>query len=202
MPGTSNILELDPDGDYNSLRSLPNDEIVKRWKDSPTRQVSEALMGLNGAMWPKEGEDAKPGFVVAGTGVEALREARAVLANGLAPSNLFPAGSELTAVFFAYCREGALQLMSVRMRGNQIVIEYRAVALLTKSLVDDLALIPLGKLRTGNYRVEMQQLPPGREQYDRSYAADATDVTPQDMQLAQRFVCHSFSFDVSDTSGQ
>jgi hypothetical protein len=199
MPGTKNIIELDPDGDYNGLTSLPGDERIKRWKNSLLRQISEALTPDVSPDWPREGQQSGPGFVVAGNGIVSLREANAVMFDKKKPRTSFSASTEVTAVFFSYMGGGPLQIMHVTRDGSNIVVAYRFIMPLNKGPVLDFALIPLGRLMPGKYQVEIRQLPMGQEMLDRTYGAYNADERQRSRAKVSglRFVCHSFSFDVT-----
>jgi hypothetical protein len=199
MPGTKNILELDPDGDYNSLTLLPPDEIVQRWNGSLLRQITEALStDTAGSDWPKEGQSAKPGFAVIGTGVDALREAIDVMVKHKPVRDSFPKGLPVSLVFFSYAVGAHFDIQSVDRVGNSAEIQYRLVVPRERLFYVDFALIPIGALPPDDYRVRVVRLPSERELPDRKRVpTNGNDWTKKhDKELSERFVCKSFNFSI------
>ena len=198
MPGTKNILELDPDGDSNSLALLPDDVRIKRWKSSLMRQIGDALMGDTSPDWPREGQTARPGFAVRGTGVDALHEAYDVLVEHKAARTSFRASDPISIIFFSYVTGSLVDVLSVVRRDTTIELRYRFVGPLDKRNALQIALIPLGECPPNNYQVSIIQLPPGQELMDGTrVTVKREDWSESAKKAGERFVCHSFSFDVT-----
>ncbi|MGL4513733.1 MAG: hypothetical protein ACRCT8_11640 [Lacipirellulaceae bacterium] len=133
---------------------------------------------------------APPGFVVRGTGLEALIEAHRLLPPGQAPPSAFRAGEPLSIVFSSRTFFHYVHLDRVTRKDTVFTVEYRFVPHETRErLTPHLALIPTGPLQPGEYRVEMKGLP-----LDPSWAA--AGFTPVSPQVARSVVCSSFCFQV------
>jgi hypothetical protein len=199
QPGTKDILELDQGGDERSLLKLPKDEIERRWKESPTRQIAESLSAdTPGSDWPKEGEKAKPGFAVRGTGVDALKEACEVLVKHKAVNDSFPQASPLSLVFFSYEMGGYAELLAVKRSGNVIEMRYRLTGEPGKGLAVGFELVPIGPLPSGEYQVSMIRMPSAVE-FPRGTRIPVPENEARkkwDSELAERFVCKPFKFSV------
>jgi hypothetical protein len=104
----------------------------------------------------RQGEVAGPGFAVAGRDLAALRGAHAVLVEGKKPQESFSPNDEISLVFFVYGFTGHyVHLQKVERRGNRVELQYGGERYFEKHRSPRLALIPLGKLANGKYRVEM-----------------------------------------------
>lgn len=133
-------------------------------------------------------DKAKPGFAVEGTGPDALREAHAVFVKDKKPRDTFSGRDEVSVVFFAYETRPYVHLQKVELQGNNINVYYQFVYHETEEVTRYIALIPLGKLPAGKYRVNINRSP--KEKYGGSQ--------PLSDEIAARIVCRSFSFTVSD----
>jgi hypothetical protein len=128
------------------------------------------------------------GFAVLGTGKEALRAARAVIADGKQPSESFPAGSDISLVFFSYKFGSYVHLKKVIRRDHDITIEYVFVPHATKEMSEHFALIPLLNCPEGRIRVEVEQMPSDVLQIQNS------ELRHVDPEIFRKVVCKSFSF--------
>jgi len=153
MPGTRDVRELEPDHYGDSLKGLSSTEQVQKQKDSLTYQIDAA------AELAKLGKPAAPGFVVSGIGAEALREAHAVLVKGQKPRESFPANSKLSIVFFSRAFEYYVHLDKVERRTSTITIRYFFVPHHTQVMTAHFALIPLGEVPPGEWKVETVRSP-------------------------------------------
>jgi len=167
MPGTRDAHELDQDG-------------------SIFMQIRKSLWSF-----PKKGEEAQRGFAVLGNGPEALREVFAVLVEKKESQDVFPTGSEISVMFFAYQSTLYVHLSSVHRQGNTIEVHYRFIPHETEDMSEHFALIPLGELSSGTYHVKMIQAP-----MDRTYVGDEFQRITEER--ASRIVCHSFDFSVAE----
>lgn len=114
------------------------------------------------------------GFAVSGTGEEALRNA---ISTPLAtPSNTIPAG-EVTLVFYALEVPGSIRILRAARLGNHVEIAYRQELSDVFVSSNVFALIPLGKLPPGEYRVSI--------------------TSEKHVRLADQRVCRPFLFTVN-----
>lgn len=184
MSGTHDIRELEPEKFGERTRSLPSEEQAKLFEESKFLQFQVAL---NKSL-PSKGNFAPPGFVVLGTGREALDGACDVFVSGQRPSESFPNDSNVTLIFFSYRCGQYVRLDGVERRGKTIEVKYRFVSS-NSDFTGHLALIPLGKLPVGKYRAEIIQLPGGKDS-----TGHITGGLPSTQ--AAQFVCQPFSFSI------
>jgi hypothetical protein len=197
MPGTRDIRDLEPEQRQVNLRQLPPDEQLKVKSKSLWGPIALSLTETS-MSWPREGQRAKAGFAVLGSGLDALHDAYDVLAGGADPQRSFTPNDEISIVFFSYECGSLVEIQSVERHGNNIEIHYRLVRPINKILAAHLALIPLGQLPAGEYRVETIQSPMGQQQLDGSYTSLKPDprYVKHDADLGRRFVSGPFSFKV------
>lgn len=167
MPGTRDIRKLD-------------------WKQI---QWKELLTGPQGVLQLMGKERAEPGFVVAGTGQAALVAAHKKSADDpTKPPKSLPHGSECSIVFFTHAFPPSIALDKVERKGKLFEVRYYYDASGLTSFSTHIALIPAGKLETGNYRVKMIEVP--------------TDVTPQlaasEREAVSKVVSQSFTFRIEE----
>jgi hypothetical protein len=148
MPGTRDVRDLE--GKLN-VKELSADALVRSSKVLRIRQLL--------AKRRPDGEIAGSAFVVEGTGKDALAKAAGVFAQESQTVDKFPTQTELTLVFFSHLCGQYLWIDSVDRTNDRITIKYRFVSHHTRDATAHFALIPLGQLAAGTYRVEMQQLP-------------------------------------------
>lgn len=141
MPETRDVREL---------------ELDAKEPDKATPLTSGILTTLT---YNKPGQTAKPAFVVAGTGIDALREAAAVLVDGKKPRASFPASSDVSIVFFSNAFGYYVHVRKVEQEPGKIVVTYRFAPHRTKEMTNHFALIPLGKLPPGKVKVEFVRAP-------------------------------------------
>jgi len=169
MPETRDIKSLDWEqlrNPYRPLSSGPIDMLIRIGKDR-----------------------AEPGFVVAGTGQDALIAAYKKLPVGEVPSNSIPFGKEVSIVYFSHVYPSYIVLHRVERRGNVIDVRYRFDAY-SSGYSGHTALIPLGKLPTGEYHVNMIEAP--TKKYQGLPASSLVEVHLR--------VCQSFAFAVEESS--
>ena len=137
--------------------------------------------------FPSEGKNLGNGFATRGTGREALRSAYSVLTEKNKPRETFPQGSSIFAVFFTTEVTAYVHLHHVERKGNVINIRYRFVPHETEDTSRHVALIPLGKLPPGEYRVNVSQA-----SIEQAYVKGFWPMSNEEG--ARRIVCNSFSF--------
>lgn len=170
MPGTKSIYELEP-GIYGDNRSA--EEQIELRKKSLIPKAFGDLSLL------KPASQAGPGRAVAGVGLQALQDAVKRKDEPL------PEG-EVSLLYFSHQSGDSINLHEVTREGEQITVRYRVVPRETQSLTAEFALIPLGKLSKGEYRVEIVQIPMEQRYLDAGFRG--RDVS--------RIVCKAFSFTV------
>jgi hypothetical protein len=164
-----------------------------------TREVTELEAGnaagllfeqIGGALkFIPKGQTVAKGFAVAGTDKEALRNAHAVLVNSKKLQQSFPAVNDFWLVFFSHSFGQYVHLDNVERSGTKIRVSYRFVPHETKQMSAHFAMIPLGKLSPGKYRVDIVRLP-----LEQKYVAQGFKAI--DRQWEARVVCQPFSFTV------
>ena len=173
MPGTRNVRAIESQKQPGQV-----------WKLEQSPLYVQIFRSLH--QFPKEGEKVGPAFVVEGTGKVALSNAHAIFTKQAAPESSFPPDTDLTLVFYSFIFGRYVWIESVEQAENLITVNYRFVSHMTAESTTHFALIPLGKLPNGKFRVEIKQLPP-------------KSVHGQTVSLVSdpsRFVCDSFSFRV------
>jgi hypothetical protein len=158
MPGTKSIHELDP-------------QIVKEAREFATHKQRASMLEVLAHKLKDKSlvyrffsklkalpEDKRPskGFVVSGTGLVALRNA--VTRLGETSGALLE--GEVTLVFFTREAGVPVHLKKVSRCGNKIDIRYVLGSHDVDVRTDQIAMIPLGKLASGTYEVDIQIAPP------------------------------------------
>ena len=177
MPGTKDVRKLEPAG------AGSGDPQSKSFIPSLIQEIAEAIK-YPAAKGPDEG------FVVAGSDKSALQAARDVLTGKTKRQAALPADSEVSIVFFSYVCGDYVHLESVKEFKNVIEIRYRFVNHMTRDVTQHFAIIPLGKLKLGEYRVDIVR--------DRTGEKPMESPAGSGQDLASRFVCKSFEFSVKD----
>lgn len=171
MPGTRDIHELEK-------AALPAKQAA-----SLDNQIGDALQFL-----PK-GKTTAKGFAVVGTEKEAVTKALAALVNKQQPRQTFLADAQVFVFFYSHSFGQYVHLDNVERRDKTVKIAYRFVPHATKQLTAHYALIPLGKLPVGKYRVDIVRLPLEQKYIDQGFK-------PVDSQWDNRVVCEPFSFEI------
>ncbi len=166
MPGTKKLGELTKEDPRLSkvLQSL--------WKPVP------------------KGDTAGPAFVVQGVGLEALKNSYKVLVDKKKPKETFDANREISIVFFSHSDNWYIHLNKVERNGTKITINYKIISHESQETTEHLALIPLGKLPSGKYQVEMN--------YTQQKESGAPLSKPLEDEIVERIVSGSFTFIVGE----
>lgn len=184
MPGTRDVRDLEPDKFGPQIRKLSTAEQLKKSEKSLASQILSKLEFI------KPGQKADQGFAVTGIRADALREAAAVLSRKKKPQTSFPANSELSVVFFSHLSGYYVHLDKVEKQPGLVVISYQFVPHETRNLTKHFALIPLGRLPSGNVSVDIKRLPMQKKFIDAGFQeAD---------RLAESQVAQSFRFTVTE----
>jgi len=184
MPGTRPMQDGQRDGKYVAAEGELLDEIRRAL-------VRERVEGTSPIQW----KDAKLGFAVLGMGMDALREAHAVLVKKQEPRKSFPAGTEITLVFFSNQFGPYVHIHRVERQDRGVEIRYRFVLHQIDVVTEHLALIPLGKPSVGRVQVEIIQSPMEQKYVDGGGKPISCDQ-------ARPVVCKSFSFELVDENAK
>lgn len=171
MPGTRDVHELEKVA------------LSAKQAASFDNQIGDALEFL-----PK-GKSTTKGFVVVGTEKEALSKALAALTKKQQPCQTFSANAQVFAFFFSHSFGQYVHLDIVERRGKTIKIAYRFVPHETKQLTAHYALIPLGKLPIGKYRVDIVRLPLEEKSVEQGFKSAESE-------WEGRVVCQPFTFEI------
>jgi hypothetical protein len=130
MPGTKNI-----------------DELHKQWRP-------EDIARLQRNPAPNE-ETVRPTFAVQGTGFEALRNSYEVLVKKKEPKRSFDENTDISIIFFSRDDNWYVHLQSVEVKNKIITLNCNMVTHETQETTKHFALIPVGKLLSGEYQIEV-----------------------------------------------
>jgi hypothetical protein len=172
MPGTRDIEKSVPQADFRRLEEV--------FKLSYIRAYRREFKNIS-----------RPGFAVAGSGVSALRAALAIFEKGVKPSSKFSSEDEVTLVFFSEPPRGnQVRILKIKQHDRHFEIQYRLDPDFVRNSIQTFALIPIGNLRIGEYRVEMRQLPREEKYVKLGYGS-------LDEEWSRNFLCKPFSFTVT-----
>lgn len=149
-------------------------------------QIRGALSTL-----PEKGSKAKPSFIVAGDDVAALKAAKEVLADGKPPRTSFRSDEELHVLFSSRLCYAYVHLDSVQRFKSNIEIRDSFVPHEESVMTEHFALIPLGRLPRGKYRIDIIRSPVSPELI-------AQGFVPTSDSVADSTVCKSSEFEVTD----
>jgi hypothetical protein len=182
---------LEPELEAKQWEALSDQQRIEARKQAVWEPIVESLLAKSAAVRRKS-EEAGPGFAVAGSGLEALRNVHAILVKGDERLQVFSTNQAISILFFSHTASGnRVHVRHVERTNREIMIQFRLMPYFEKNLSLSLALIPIGKLPAGEYRVEMVQLPVERKYVEMG-------IKPLDKNWAKMFVCKSFSFSVKD----
>jgi hypothetical protein len=167
MPGTHDIQTLKP--------AMPKD-LVDLIQQSLGRTTSDS--------------HAKSGFVVQGDDKEALQTTYDVIVSGAAPKK--PQVNQKTwIVFFSRDSGQYVHLRDVQRQDKQFTVRYRFVPHDSKEMTRHFALIPLGNLPAGSYRVSIAKSPMEQRYVDAKFQ-------PVPESFVSKIVCKPFEFVVTE----
>jgi hypothetical protein len=96
---------------------------------------------------------------VEGEDREALRNAHAVLVGKQQRPTSLSKNSSVSIAFFSLSSSYYISITDVQIQGEGIRIKYEYIPRITANMPSLFALIPLGKLSSGHYRVEIEHEP-------------------------------------------
>jgi hypothetical protein len=188
MPGTRDIRELEPELDPKRWETLPYEKRLELRQNALWEPIETSL--IESSIRPRADQSARTGFAVAGTGIEALRKAHAVLVQGEKPRTSLSTNEDLLLIFFSFPSDGyRVHLHQVNRRDDEIELQYQLEPYAERVLSISFALIPIGILPVGEYNVEMTQIPTKQEFVALGYKRIDENWTRQ-------FLCKRFSFRV------
>jgi hypothetical protein len=174
MPHTRDISELDA---KLNRANLTNQQLRKQ---SLVEGIRHTLRDR-----APEGQSCGPGFVVVGTDKEALKNAHAVfIERKRDPERWLPPDTYLSLVFYAHLTGRYIWISSIEREGNVFMVKYGAVAHSTANATNHFALIPIGKLPEGTYKVKFKETP--------TLKPNGEPAPP--LRESRRFISDSFSF--------
>jgi hypothetical protein len=180
MPHTIDIRALEPDCFGDVLKGASSAEQIRLQERSLSNRSLSKLGNRNES-------PIESAFAVRGKGLDALKHAHAVLAMNEKPVNTFHAQDDISIVFFSRMYGASVHLQRVIQDGPRVEIKYRFVPHLDAYLSNNLAIIPLQKLPTGEIDVAITKLPLDKKAID----IGASEVTDEQ---AARIVCKPFKF--------
>ncbi len=144
-------------------------------------------------------DDALPGFMLESPpSTYVLRTignqmARHVLHGGqqIEPDDSFPVDKEMTLIFFSHPLSYYIQLKEVVREGTKITVTYQPIPHFSAESTVHFALIPLGKLPVGEYRVFFKEARMDQEFFKAGF------IPPTSLQR-QKQICHPFFFTIWD----
>lgn len=141
-----------------NIKKYSSPEAIKQQrekaKQSLVLQIEKALRELPLAS-PKV--TPGPGFVVRGTGREALPGIVDVLVEGNKPNDKFSSKDELSLIFFSHPAYPGVGIESVEIKETSINVTFFLTTHSSPTVDPTLYLIPLGKLPPGTYDVGMNR---------------------------------------------
>ncbi len=191
-PGLSeSAIEIPLDQIWASHRWNARDTRSLDWKRFENQPLS---IGALGALWQLNKDRAEPGFVVPGIGQEALIAAHKNLPEGEKPTNVLPVGTDFSIVYFSHPNDST-SFGRVERRGNLIeIVCYHYMPSGSGIPPSQLALVPLGKLSVGEYRVNViERLPRIQPELPTPCLLPAIYLVEAHLR-----VCQSFSFSIVD----
>lgn len=177
----SDVWALDSPG-TRYLRALGGDPVATE------KKVDEIRKHL---IISKERPIASSGFVVKGTKLKALDNLRRVIATKEKAEQQVSAGGECWAVMFARSSNFYVYLVEVQKRKNLFTVKYRFISHAAREMAEQVALIPLGELTEGKYRVEFVP------DYEPQEFEDSRQVVKPSQAQIERIVSKSFEFSVT-----
>lgn len=168
MPGTLDIRKLDgvSSGEHDWMKEIRNHHKTSSVHDK-----------------------AGPGFAVEGLGLEALKNAHAVITETKARPDSLSSSKDISLVFFSLEFGYYVHITHVERTGNTIEIKYKFVPHYTKNRTRHFALIPVGNLPKGKFSVSITPEP-----FDRGSVGKEFKEIPDERKLP--LVSSSFDFTV------
>jgi len=191
--GAKALTELEPE-----LRvSLDTPEEIAKYS-TPEAQKALYERGRQSFVWKieaaqlrdqSESKAPRTGFAVAGVGRAALPGVYAAIVEGKERQDTFSEQDEITVVFFTRPSVAGVIIDRIEWQGNILRIHFTMVSQGELAARSSLALIPVGKLAAGKYRVETVR----SSRTDR----DQRGFPPVKAGAENEIVCRPFNFVVA-----
>ncbi len=162
-------------------------EMRYKAKQSLVLQIERAMRKLPVAKETKP----KQGFAVAGIGREALVGIHDVLVLSKGPQSALPAGTDVSIVFFSHPERARVAIDRIERHGNVVRIHFMLISHGQLNISSSLAIIPLGQLPAGEYRVEMVRSP-------NELKHNQPGFPPVEADAERLFICRPFEFSVEE----
>lgn len=158
--------------------------IEKGRKESLALAIERAMQSM------PQGKDDEVGFgfAVEGQGRAALKGIYDVLVKGKERKQRFSDGKELSLVFYNRPMQAGIRLDSATRAGETFEIQYMLVSHGMQIVSWNLGLAPVGKLKPGDYRVEMVRCTQKEPEFNQR------DFPPVGAGVESRYVSRPFSF--------
>jgi hypothetical protein len=137
--------------------------------------------------------EAEHAFVVQGKADAALRQVYEILVSRNPPTRQPTVHEETWLVFFAHESGQYVHLTKVERTDNRIQVSYKFVPHDSKQTTRHFAIIPLGKLRAGEYKATIVNAP-----FDEKYSK--VGYSPIPISEVEHIVCKSCEFEVINDS--
>jgi hypothetical protein len=146
----------------NQERMWAVDEPVTKYfgqvlKGDPANQA--LLNDIKKALGSGAKDKADPAFAVEGEEREALGNAHAVLTGKQQRPTSLSSDKSVSIAFFSLESGYYISITDVQRQGDTIRIKYEFIPHITENVNSSISLIPLGKLSSGHYRVEIDHEP-------------------------------------------
>jgi len=141
MPNTRDIRKLDPPKQPNA--------------DTAISRINEILV-INSSRGIKSGKC----FLVLGDGKQALLNAADILAGKKTIPKTMPSGEPLTLFFYSQPAPGYVHIDSARREESALKLNYKVIVHQTAESTVHFALVPIGKLLAGKFKVDINELKP------------------------------------------
>lgn len=142
----------------------------------------------------ENGDQPKQGFIVQGDDKMALRTAYDVLVTGKGVPKGAKPNQQTWIVFFSRDSNQFVHLHDVSRQGDQITVRYQFVPHDSQEMTRHFALIPVGSLPAGSYRVSVVNLPMEKRYFDVGYR-------PMPESFVSKIVCKAFGFVIGENKG-
>ncbi|MDC0936652.1 hypothetical protein OAS39_10225 [Pirellulales bacterium] len=118
-------------------------------------------------------QKAGPCLIIPAEGIAALKIAAETLDRNLPAPKTIPFGRPLSLFFYSHIAPGYVQIRSIQREESLVTINYQIVTHASAAATTHYALIPLGPLPDGKFRVDIKELPPPTPYVFQSVADDA-----------------------------
>jgi len=200
--GRKGLRSLEPD--LLVYRDTP--EKIKKYSDLEVLQEAQRKIKQHSLVIPIEramrelpiGKEVKPhaGFAVRGRDRSALPGVHRVLVQGEKPNESFSVDEEVSLVFYSHLAGPLVGLDRVERRDNRIEIHYLLIAEKQAYVSSIIALVPCGKLPTGEYQIKMIRAVAKEKGFNQQ------EFPPVEAGAEDHIICKPFSFTVVGESSE